>query len=82
MYAKSVGGLCEPCKQKGIYTAGEIVHHKIPITPDNINDSGITLSWDNLMLVCRECHAQIHNRTERRYEVDEYGRVTAKEEAK
>lgn len=76
-YRKSVGGLCELCLKEGRYTAGEIVHHKIPLDPTNINNPDITLSWDNLQLVCREHHAQIHDRRKRRYKVDDMGRVTA-----
>lgn len=81
-YAKSVGGLCEVCLSKGIYTPGKIVHHKIHITPENINDPNITLNWDNLCLVCVQCHNKIHeydinpNKKRKRYEVDEFGRVT------
>ena len=75
-YASSVGGLCEICKSKGLYVAGEIVHHKIHINPDNINDPNITLDWNNLQLVCRDCHAEIHAGTDKRYAVDEWGRVT------
>lgn len=75
-YARSVGGLCELCWEKGVLRPGEIVHHKIPITPDNINDPCITLSFDNLQLVCRDHHAQIHDRRQRRYKVDDMGRVT------
>lgn len=75
-YARSVGGLCEICWKNGVLRPGEIVHHKIPITPDNINDPTITLSFDNLQLVCRDHHAQIHDRRQRRYKVDELGRVT------
>ena len=33
-YSKSVGGLCERCLQRGIYSPGEIVHHKVHITPE------------------------------------------------
>ena len=68
-YKKSVGGLCEVCYARGIYKAGEIVHHKIHISPQNINDPNITLDWSNLQLVCRECHAAIHERKKRRYKV-------------
>lgn len=75
-YAKSVGGLCEECLRRGIYQAGEIVHHREPITPDNIGDPAVTLSWDNLELVCRDCHADLHRHREWRYRVDELGRVT------
>lgn len=74
-YKRSVGGLCELCWQKGIVRPGEIVHHKNPITPDNINDPNVTLAFDNLELVCRDCHAQLHDRKNRRYKLDELGRV-------
>jgi len=74
-YTKSVGGLCERCLSKGIYKAGEIVHHKKHITPMNMTDPSITLSWDNLMLLCRDCHADVHKGRERRYDIDELGRV-------
>ena len=74
-YKKSVGGLCEICWAKGIAKPGEIVHHKTPITPENINDPNITLSFENLQLVCRDCHAQIHDRKKRRYKLDDMGRV-------
>ena len=74
-YAKSKGELCERCLNKGIYKAGEIVHHKQHITPGNITDPNIILAWDNLELLCRDCHAQEHDRRKRRYKVDDMGRV-------
>lgn len=73
-YAKSAGGLCERCLSKGLCEPGEIVHHKTPLTPDNINNPAIALSWDNLELLCRNCHAEAHG-TARRYRLDELGRV-------
>lgn len=73
-YAKSVGYLCEVCLSQGIYTPGEIVHHKREITPDNIDNPEITLAWSNLQLVCRDCHAKAHGK-KKRYKVDDYGRV-------
>lgn len=76
-YAKAAGGLCERCMAKGLYKPGEIVHHKVSITPDNIGDPSVTLCWDNLELVCRDCHADIHRGRERRYTIDELGRVSA-----
>ena len=76
LYAASVGGLCEICWENGVVVPGEIVHHKIHLTPDNIDNPGITLNWDNLQLVCRDCHAKIHRgEQERRYIIDEIGRV-------
>ena len=78
-YASSVGGLCERCLQRGQIVPGEIVHHKIHINADNINDPSIALNWDNLQLLCRECHAEMHPRanmnSKRRYHVDDSGRV-------
>ena len=76
-YVKQSGGLCERCLQNGLYTAGVIVHHKIHLTPDNINDPEVALSPNNLMLLCRECHALEHKRA-KRWKVDEFGRVTAR----
>lgn len=48
-------GLCVRCGKPG-----EIVHHKIHLTRENINDPDITLSEDNLETLCRECHAIEH----------------------
>ena len=76
-YAKSKGGLCERCLKKGLCVPGEIVHHKVYLTPENINDPAVTLNWNNLELVCRDCHAQEHDGLRRRYKVDELGRITA-----
>ena len=60
-YIKSVNGLCERCLAKGQVVPGKIVHHKIYITPQNINDPDITLNWDNLELHCQDCHNQEHH---------------------
>ena len=73
-YARSKRWLCEDCLKKGRITAGEIVHHIKPLTPDSIQSPEISLSWNNLKLVCRECHAKEHGCT-KRYKVDEMGRV-------
>ena len=78
-YRKSVGGLCEDCLKKGLITPGEIVHHKIAITPENITDPSVTLNWQNLKLVCRNCHAIEHGARICRYTVDPIGRVTVRE---
>lgn len=76
-YMESVKGLCEECLAKGIFKPAEIVHHKMEITPDNIDDPKVTLNWDNLEAVCRECHAEKHGARVRRYRVDPSGKVTA-----
>lgn len=51
-------GLCERCG-----AGGKIVHHKVYLTPDNINDPEITLSFDNLELLCATCHQHEHFET-------------------
>ena len=71
-FVKSKRGLCEKCLENGLYNAGTIVHHKVHLTPQNISDPSVTLSWDNLMLVCADCHAKIHGR-QKRYRFDEFG---------
>ena len=62
-------------------TPAEIVHHKIELTPDNIDNPKITLGFDNLEAVCRDCHASIHQfaQRKRRYIILEDGRVMAKD---
>lgn len=60
---------------KGVMTPGEIVHHITPLTPENIGDPMISLSFNNLRLVCRKCHGEEHSTKERRYVIDDNGRV-------
>ena len=48
------GGLCEERR----YKPGYIVHHKRALTPDNITDPDISLSYSNLEFVCKDCHDQ------------------------
>ena len=78
-YWSSKQGLCEICLSRGKYKPCEIVHHKIELTPNNIDDPNITLDWNNLQCVCRECHAEVHGKRQRRYTIDEFGRVIAKD---
>lgn len=74
-YKKRAGGLCEVCAAKGLIVPGDIVHHIVHITPMNINDPTITLNPANLQLVCRDCHAEIHRKNQKRYKVGDDGRV-------
>lgn len=53
--------MCERCFEEGRLVPAEIVHHVVWLTPDNIDDPETALSWGNLMRVCRDCHAAIHN---------------------
>ena len=54
-YIKSVFGLCERCGRPGW-----IVHHKEKLTPVNINDPNVTLSFENLEYLCQDCHNREH----------------------
>lgn len=80
-YAKSQGGLCEMCRKMGRIVPGEIVHHRVPLTPSNIENPNITLSFDSLMLLCRDCHAAVHKKNITRYFIDENGRVIMQDTA-
>lgn len=74
-YAGHVGHLCERCLKRGKIEPGEIVHHKVYLTPENINDPAVSLNFDNLELLCRKCHAEEHTGVIIRYSLDEFGRV-------
>lgn len=50
-YIEHVHGLCERC-----HKPGWIVHHKVYLTPDNINDPDVTLNFNNLEYLCLDCH--------------------------
>ena len=81
-YAKSKGYLCENCLTKGLYNPGTKenpleTHHKIRLTDENINDPRVTLSFDNLRLVCRKCHAEEHAH-KRRYLIGLNGEIIIK----
>lgn len=78
-------GLCQRCMRLNRVNVGEIVHHKTPLTPRNIDDPSIALNPDNLEYVCKECHEIIHGKLkegalngrtfESRVTFDEYGNV-------
>ena len=72
-YASSVGYLCESCRARGKSEPATEVHHIVHLTPDNIDDPEISLSWKNLRALCHECHVREH--TGRRWTVEDDGRV-------
>lgn len=39
-----------------------VVHHKIPLTMQNVNDASISLNPDNVMIVSQKSHNEIHAR--------------------
>lgn len=53
-------GMCERCFERGKLVPAEICHHIIHLNRDNVGDPNISLNPDNLMRVCRDCHAEIH----------------------
>ncbi len=74
-------GLCEKCYAKGEHVLGEELHHKIQLTPKNINDASITLNHDNLILLCYECHKREHGmRNDRGYQYDSDGNIIIKKQ--
>ena len=73
-YKRYRGGLCERCLKHGLIKAGTEVHHRIRLTAENINDPSVTLSWDNLELLCTECHHAEHS--SKRFTVDALGHVS------
>lgn len=74
-FLKSKGGLCERCLQRGIMKPASVVHHINYIDPEE-KDPSVSMNWNNLEALCRDCHEYEHGRNKKRYKVDEYGRVT------
>ena len=66
-YAVNKAGLCERCLARGLIVPGTQCHHKIRLTPENINDPDVSLNWENLQLLCEDCHQAEHRHTERRW---------------
>ena len=79
-FAKARGNMCERCYRKGLVVVGTRerpleVHHKIPLTADNITDPKVSLSWDNLELLCKACHDEERERREKRWRIGRDGSV-------
>ncbi len=53
---------------------GIIVHHKKELTPENINDPAVALSFDNLELLCDEHHNRQHKGRRSEKRSSHYGR--------
>ena len=54
-------GMCERCFERGELVPARVVHHKIHLTPENINDPHITLNFSNFQRLCQDCHAEVHS---------------------
>ena len=85
-YKKQQGYLCERCAAKGLYTPGVIVHHRTRVSPETIDDPEVLLNFDNLELLCRECHEAEHKndrikkKENDRYVIGEDGKIVIKTE--
>ena len=74
-YRQMRGGLCEACAVRGLIVPGTEVHHKRPLTPENINDPRVTLDWGNLELLCQACHESRHQQGNTQPRTDSTGHV-------
>lgn len=68
---------CERCSKPDDPVIAKIAHHKIWLTPQNIHDPAISLSWDNLEALCQTCHNREHhgNKATKRYEINDKGEL-------
>lgn len=57
--------LCERCLKDGIITPAKIVHHKVWLNKNNVNDASISLNHDNLEALCQDCHNKEHHAEEK-----------------
>lgn len=63
--------LCEMCAQKGIQKLAADVHHRVSFTKfTGIERMEMAYNPNNLMALCKECHAEIHLH-QRRHEGEE-----------
>ena len=76
-YLVSQQNICERCGD-----IAKVVHHKKYLTPKNINDTSITLNWDNPEALCQDCHNKEHHQHTRRYSFDADGNVIQNENNK
>ena len=57
LYRKQQHYTCERCGEPG-----NVVHHKVRLTMDNLHNPEVVLNTDNFELLCRSCHEKEHNR--------------------
>lgn len=77
-YLDRVGHLCERCSTKYNPVPAKIVHHRKPLTLNNISDPYVTLNHANLEALCQTCHNRetFGDKEPERYKFDSEGRVT------
>lgn len=73
-YMSSKNYICERCGQPA-----KICHHKVWLTPINIQDPNISLNTDNLEALCQDCHNIEHtsNRENTLIFFDNNGNITS-----
>ncbi len=56
------------------------VHHKIHLTPANVDDDEISINSENLILLCTKCHNKEHGRfaSKTDYKFDKNGNLIKK----
>ena len=79
-YMKQAHHLCEDCLKRGIYKPAREVHHIEELTPMNIHRPEVSLNFENLVALCKECHKARHKHGEkdRRYLIGDNGEVIIK----
>ena len=53
---------CEKCGKVIALPRDAHVHHIVELTPDNVHDASVTLNPCNVLLYCRDCHDDEHER--------------------
>jgi hypothetical protein len=59
---KDGGVICEKCSSLILNQIDIHAHHKIELTPENVNDYSISLNPLIVELICRNCHDKEHHR--------------------
>lgn len=73
--------MCERCYANGKLVPAKVVHHVIHLTPQNIDDPHVSLSFDNFQRLCQDCHAFVHTGYEPpRYTFDSDGNLVERED--
>jgi hypothetical protein len=61
--SKEHGGvICEKCGKLIVNPIDIHAHHKVELTPENVNDYSISLNPELIELICHDCHDKEHHR--------------------
>lgn len=56
------GVICEKCEKLIVNPIDIHAHHKVELTPENVNDYSISLNPELIELICHGCHDNEHHR--------------------